>query len=220
MKETPKLEQIKEMYPEGCEVTCAHGRIEKVIIKHDKIIQSMLGSFHMSKNIAILYNVIDGRYAKITKPAPIKNPTIEQIKKMYPEGCEVECALTPRDIVIVKHDEIRKYHVSNDIFIKSKNKFYYLYSESENTYNYAEITKPAPKLYPKVMVVWDADDGVRRERVVFMEKCGRYIAWTGAKTLEDAENKIHTSSWRNAKDIPEVPEVIEAHGRKYKLIED
>jgi len=77
--------------------------------------------------------------------------------------------------------------------------------------------------YPKVMLVNDSDNiKTAEKRVVFMEKCGKYIAWAGAETLEEAEKETRTFPWNYAWDIPEVPEytieeLIEKIGHNFKI---
>lgn len=54
--------------------------------------------------------------------------------------------------------------------------------------------------YPKVMMV--SNSGVDWcKRVVFMEKCGRFLAWGGAETIEDAERSSSVKTWYYAKEI-------------------
>lgn len=53
------------------------------------------------------------------------------------------------------------------------------------------------------MYVNDDDDleeaiKLNNRRVVFMEKCGKYVAWNNAKTIEDADKSISTTSWKYA----------------------
>lgn len=60
--------------------------------------------------------------------------------------------------------------------------------------------EPKPLEYPKVMEV--SDDGeCWCQRVVFMEKCGKYIAWANATNLKDAENTLDATSWDLAREI-------------------
>ena len=47
---------------------------------------------------------------------------------------------------------------------------------------------------------------VWRKRVVFMEKCGKYLAWNDAETLEDAEDVYEVAAWNYAKDLEPAPE--------------
>lgn len=63
---------------------------------------------------------------------------------------------------------------------------------------------PKKSTYPKVMMVSnipinESHKGV--QRVVFMQKCGTYIAWRYAKTFEEAETVLETVIWKYAKDI-------------------
>ena len=74
----------------------------------------------------------------------------------------------------------------------------------------AEIIElPEEKTYPRVMLV--SYDGINwgNQRVVFMEKCGGFLAWRNAKTLEEAKNEIGTRLWEYAKEIEPVEVTIE-----------
>ena len=75
--------------------------------------------------------------------------------------------------------------------------------------NNAEIIElPAEKTYPRVMVV--SDDKISwSKRVVFMEKMGRYVAWRGAETLEDAEKEKEIIFWNYAKEIEPIEVTLE-----------
>ena len=70
--------------------------------------------------------------------------------------------------------------------------------------------------YPKVMWVSDHGDNWKK-RVVLTEKCGKFIAWITAETIEDAEKQTETISWRQAKEELEIveltiPEIAKALG--------
>ena len=73
-----------------------------------------------------------------------------------------------------------------------------------------ELMKPA-NTYPKVMWVSDYPDFMNKtKRVVFMEKCNKYVAWHNAETLEEAEKITDSTAWKYAKDIePEVSPIKE-----------
>lgn len=61
---------------------------------------------------------------------------------------------------------------------------------------------PKKTAYPKVMWVSDyADFRYRVKRVVFMKKCGEYLAWNNAETIEDAKNETRVITCLYAKDI-------------------
>ena len=56
-------------------------------------------------------------------------------------------------------------------------------------------------------------------RVVFMEKCGRFIAWEEAQTLKDAEEIFKSCGWKYAEDIkPENPQKQELLNKAEELI--
>lgn len=69
----------------------------------------------------------------------------------------------------------------------------------EKVWDFYQMESP----YPKVMWVWDTDKSRAQKRVVFMEKCGGYLAWASAETLEEAEGMAAAILWNHAKDIEE-----------------
>ena len=73
----------------------------------------------------------------------------------------------------------------------------------------AEIIElPEEKTYPRVMLV--SGDGIKwYPRVVFMEKCGKFLAWSFAETLEEAEKEITSVPWKYAKEIEPVEVTLE-----------
>lgn len=81
------------------------------------------------------------------------------------------------------------------------------YTERQAAENNAEIIElPEEKTYPRVMMVsFDSENW--HKRVVFMKKCGRYLAWDNAETVEEAENQVNSVAWRFAKDIEEPKEI-------------
>lgn len=83
--------------------------------------------------------------------------------------------------------------------------------------------------YPKVMRVSNIpiNGGNKGElRVVFMEKCGKFVAWVNAETIEDAEEETDSCGWEYAKDVEEeapirelsMDEIAEQFGLKVKQI--
>jgi hypothetical protein len=144
----PTLEQIKEMYPEGCEVACPFDLMDKEIIYHKDIIKDIAGSF--SINNVYLYHSIKNSFATITKPAlkkniknTMKNPTLQQIKEMYPEGCEVACVYTLSDKRIVKYSDLYESRAGGFYLIMNKKDDVFLFSKNPD--RFATITKTAPK---------------------------------------------------------------------------
>ena len=74
----------------------------------------------------------------------------------------------------------------------------------------AEIIKlPEEKTYPRVMMVSDDNMNFDAHRVVFMEKCGGFVAWVNAKTLEDAEKETATRFWKYAKEFEPIEVTLE-----------
>ena len=66
--------------------------------------------------------------------------------------------------------------------------------------------------YPKVMEVSDKPIKSKEDfknastRVVFMEKCGKFIAWLDSDTIEKSENITSASYWNYAVDLDWQPE--------------
>ena len=74
----------------------------------------------------------------------------------------------------------------------------------------AEIIElPKEKAYPRVMLVSDDNINWDNQRVVFIEKRGGFLAWDGAKTLDEAENEIYSSFWEYAKEIEPIEVTME-----------
>ena len=65
------------------------------------------------------------------------------------------------------------------------------------------------KPFPRVMLVSDDGNSWNR-RVVFMKRCGRYISWIDAETIEESENIYKTTYWRYAKEFPEKVELTKS----------
>ena len=67
------------------------------------------------------------------------------------------------------------------------------------------IELPKENVYPKVMMVSDCPitkGNKGKQRVVFMEKMGKYLAWTNVETIEESENEVQTMTWKYAVDVP------------------
>lgn len=72
-------------------------------------------------------------------------------------------------------------------------------------YNTKVIELPEENGYPKVMMVSDSPitkGNKGKQRVVFMEKMGKYLAWFNVETIEDAEKEMMTTTWNYAVDVP------------------
>ena len=85
------------------------------------------------------------------------------------------------------------------------------------------IELPTEKTFPRVMYVSDFDDITHNSgrRVVLMQKNGKYIAWSNAETIEEAESINETTTWEFAKDIDEVEKPFEiSYSEATKLLEE
>lgn len=79
--------------------------------------------------------------------------------------------------------------------------------------------------YPKVMEVRANNSNNWFTRVVFMEKDGKFLAWNGAKTLEESKGVTSATAWSHARDIEHplsltLQEVAEKFGVKKVVIVD
>ena len=73
----------------------------------------------------------------------------------------------------------------------------------------AEIIElPEEKVYPRVMLVSNDKENWNK-RVVFMGKCGMFLAWSKAETLEEAETETSTFYWDYAKELEPVEVTLE-----------
>ena len=75
-------------------------------------------------------------------------------------------------------------------------------------YNAEIIELPEGKTYPCVMLV-SSDKISWHKRVVFMKKCGGFLAWVKAKKLDEAENITDTCFWKYAKKIEPIDVTLE-----------
>ena len=102
---------------------------------------------------------------------------------------------------------IRKYYFA------TSNKYYWTLNDTTNlpSHSVKEFLKPENE-YPKVMKVSRFPINTKEEfekantRVVFMEKCGKFIAWADADTIEKSENITVSSYWNYAVDLDWQPE--------------
>ena len=103
--------------------------------------------------------------------------------------------------------EFRFYGVINGKFDNYLRKSVYLYKAE-----IIELPTESPKEekpFPRVMLVSDDGNSWNR-RVVFMKRCGRYISWIDAETIEESENIYKTAYWRYAKEFPEKVELTKS----------
>ena len=95
----------------------------------------------------------------------------------------------------------------------SNKKNYWTGADTPNlpSHSVKEFLKPENE-YPKVMKVSNKPIETLEEfknantRVVFMEKCGKFIAWLHVNTIEKSENATSTAVWNYAVDLDWKPE--------------
>ena len=122
-------------------------------------------------------------------------------------------------------DELNKvlqYALPNDYTKSNGNRKYYFKHDDENIWMWGEKTdlpshsvkeflKPESE-YPKVMRVSNIPIKTKEDlyytinRVVFMEKNNKFIAWGKATTLEEAEYETEVFNWNYAVDLDWQPE--------------
>lgn len=70
------------------------------------------------------------------------------------------------------------------------------------------IELPEEKTYPRIMLV--SNNNIKWDpRVVFMEKCGGFLAWVGAVTLKGAESATETCFWQYAQELKPIEVTLE-----------
>ena len=115
-------------------------------------------------------------------------------------------------------NKVLRYAFPNDNTKSNGNrKYYFKHDDNGNIWMWGEKTdlpshsvkeflKPENE-YPKVMKVSEKPIKTKEEfknankRVVFMEKCGKFITWYDADTIEKSENIISTTYWNYAVDL-------------------
>ena len=119
-------------------------------------------------------------------------------------------------------NKVLRYTFPNDVPSSKGYCKYYFVSEDKNywsfndttdlpTHSVKEFLKPESE-YPKVMKVSGFPINTKKEfekantRVVFMEKCGKFIAWLDVDTIEKSENVTSTAVWNYAVDLDWQPE--------------
>lgn len=85
------------------------------------------------------------------------------------------------------------------------------------------IELPTELTFPRVMYVSDYDYITResKKRVVFMKKCGKYLSWNIAETIEEAEQITTVCVWNFAKEVEEVEKPVElTYAEAISLLEE
>ena len=119
-------------------------------------------------------------------------------------------------------EKVLQYAFHNDLYSSGKFPYYQAsgflnrqwYPGLETnlpSHSVKEFLKPDNE-YPKVMKVYNKPIETLKDfenantRVVFMEKCGKFITWYDADTIEKSENITSTVSWNYAVDLDWQPE--------------
>ena len=119
-------------------------------------------------------------------------------------------------------EKVLQYAFPNDLYSSGQYPYYQAYGfhnrqwypeEETNltSYSVKEFLKPESE-YPKVMKVSNKpietleDFKYANTRVVFIEKCGKFIAWLNEDTIEKSENVTSTTAWNYAVDLDWQPE--------------
>ena len=86
--------------------------------------------------------------------------------------------------------------------------FGYWFMKDITKYNAEVIELPEEKTYPRIMLV--SNNNIKWDpRVVFMEKCGGFLAWVGAVTLKGAESTTETCFWQYAQELKPIEVTLE-----------
>jgi hypothetical protein len=101
------LKQIKERFPEGCEVKCQYSLGDYGIVDYDSLVMHDSGDvYFINKNnlTIILHNSVNKKFATITKPAPQKQLSKNQLSKYH-----VPC----KGVTIDVYDVLKAFNVVN-----------------------------------------------------------------------------------------------------------
>ena len=119
-------------------------------------------------------------------------------------------------------EKVLQYAFPNDLYSSGQYTYYQAheflnrqwYPKLETnlpSHSVKEFLKPESE-YPKVMKVSKSPIKTKEQfekantRVVFMEKCGKFITWYDADTIEKSENVTSTAVWNYAVDLDWQPE--------------
>lgn len=145
---------------------------------------------------------------------------LEQVKEYFKNAKEVKCLINGK-IYNISEDGYFGENSNASVFyrINSLGNTVFLYRHIyEST---AEIiTKKEPKKSEytkegKVMLV-SYDEKNWEQRVVFMEKNNKFIAWNKAKTIEEAKSSLYAAAWEYAKELPKEVEVTKEEIARWK----
>lgn len=150
---------------------------------------------------------------------------LEKVKEHFKNAKEVRCLYDNKIFNIDVEGEFKEecgdiYFSFNRIQKNVSGVYLYYKMDVADIFSYKGVPEPESEEneYPKegkVMLVsqtksdWD-------KRVVFMEKNNRFIAWYGAKTVEDSKEVYNAFPWNYAKELPKEIEVTKEEIAKWK----
>ncbi len=111
------------------------------------------------------------------------------------DGCECKGKITVEDERVFLCQDLRDGTACED-----KKGFKYSWFYQNEIGQVTSVSEFRLVTYPKVMMV--SNSGVDwYKRVVFMEKCGKFLAWDCAETIEAAERYFIVRTWYYAKEV-------------------
>jgi len=151
---------------------------------------------------------------------------LEQVKEHFENAKEVKCLTDGQTYnmdVNGQYGEDGSGYIDFDFESEQKgNDFVALYYKSKlaEIISCKDTNKPEPEKnkYPKegkVMLVSNSEKNWL-QRVVFIEKNNKFVAWSGVETIEEAKNQTHAVSWKYAKELPKKVKVTKEEIAEWK----
>ena len=144
----------------------------------------------------------------------MKNQVIEALDRAHGSKVIEYWKSQGIDTLLMEGFNTKSLNTKNRYYGVINNRFNCYTIEFVNEHNAKIIELPTEypkeeKPFPGVMLVSDDGNSWHR-RVVFMKRCGRYISWINAETIEESENIYKTTSWRYAKELTEKVEITKS----------
>ena len=138
---------------------------------------------------------------------------IEQVKQHFKDAEKVKCLIDEEIYDISEEEECWNDGIEGVLYyLKEAQKLCFcvkLYDKKSK--QFAEIisynkdnSEPEKSEYPKEgkLMLVSGNKINWKQRVVFMEKNGKFIAWSIAETIERAKEQLSTTPWKYAKELP------------------
>tara|TARA_R100000951_G_C2602957_1_gene168760 strand:+ start:140 stop:601 length:462 start_codon:yes stop_codon:yes gene_type:complete len=141
---------------------------------------------------------------------------LEQVKEHFKNAKQVRCLTDGLIYNIDVHGCFDYGHSYKSLIFSPKYSIKYVYLFKDD--KFAQIISYKNTLknkYPKVLLV-SMNKKEWNKRVVFMEKDNKFVAWRGAKTLEQAKCQTASLGWKYAKELPKEIEVTKEEIAKWK----